>query len=180
MKELSLHILDIIQNSISAKANNIYIKILEDYKENIFNIIIEDDGIGIKEDVLKNILDPFTTTRKTRKVGLGLSLFKATAIRSGGDLKIDSKQNIGTKVSVKMEYDNIDRPPLGNIEETLIGVINSCGNSINIKYVHEVNDNIFVLDTEEIKAIIEDIDINSSEVLLWLKEYIEENINNLY
>ncbi|MBS4535953.1 sensor histidine kinase [Clostridium sp. D2Q-14] len=180
MKELSLHILDIIQNSISGKATNIEIDIVENPKDNIFQISIKDNGIGIKKSILKDVLNPFVTTRNTRNVGLGLSLFKSTAERSNGKLILKSKENIGTEVYVEMEYDNIDRPPLGSIEDTLIAIMSGEGDRINIKYRHNVSGKVFAFDAAKIKNIIQDVDIESPEVIMWLRGYIKENIRNLY
>lgn len=180
MKEISLHILDIIQNSIVGKATMIEIDIVENTKNNIFKIVIKDDGIGIKEDILKDVLNPFVTTRNTRKVGLGLSLFKSTAERSNGKLILKSKENIGTEIYVEMEYNNIDRPPLGNIEDTLITTISGEGDRLDIKYTHDVNGKIFIFNTIEVKQNITDVDIRSPEIILWLNDYIRENIRELY
>ncbi|MBS4537188.1 ATP-binding protein [Clostridium sp. D2Q-11] len=180
MKELSLHILDIIQNSIVAKATMINVDISEDIKNNKFSIGIKDNGIGIKKNILNDVLNPFVTTRKTRKVGLGLSLFKATAERCRGKLILNSKENVGTEIYVEMEYNNIDRPPLGSIEDTLISILSGEGNEIDIEYTHNVNGNIFTFDTVEIKKMIDGVEITSPEIILWLKDYIKENIRELY
>lgn len=180
MKELSLHVLDIIQNSISAEATMIDIEIVEDTKNDWFTILIKDNGKGIKKEILNDVLNPFITTRKTRAVGLGLSLFKATAERCNGKLILKSEENLGTEVYVEMEHKNIDRPPLGSIEDTIISIISGEGNNIDVKYIHNVNGKEFIFDTIEIKKIINGMDITSPEIIIWLKDYIKENIRELY
>ncbi|MGM0444788.1 MAG: ATP-binding protein [Bacillota bacterium] len=177
MKELALHILDIAENSIKADADNIYITITEDTEKNIFSINIKDDGTGIKKDILDNITDPFVTTRKTRPVGLGLSLFKAAAQRCNGDFKISSNKN-GTNIKAVFEHDHIDRAPLGDISQTIISML-LWKNEFDIKYKHIFNDEVFIFDTKEIKNKLDDTKIHNSKIINWLKEYIDENISNL-
>ena len=115
MKEISLHILDIIQNSISAKAKVIQLTIFESTINNVLIVTIEDNGQGMEEDFLEKVTNPFITTRTTRKVGLGISLLKAAAERCGGSFHIDSQKGIGTKVEAIFQYNHIDRAPLGNM-----------------------------------------------------------------
>lgn len=177
MKELALHILDIAENSIKADADNIYITITEDTEKNIFSINIKDDGTGIKKDILDNITDPFVTTRKTRPVGLGLSLFKTAAKRCNGEFKISSNKN-GTNIKVMFEHDHIDRAPLGDISQTIISML-LWENEFDIKYKHIFNDEVFIFNTKEIKNELNDTKIHNSKIINWLKEYIDENITNL-
>lgn len=177
MRELSLHIMDIIENSINADATLIELYIEEDTSKNIFIIKIKDNGRGIDEEMLKNITDPFVTSRTTRRVGLGLSLFESTCLRCNGSLKVYSKVNIGTEVVATMEHDNIDRPPLGKIEETVVSVL--LNPKIDLVYEHVYNDKKFILDSREIKKILGSDEINSPEVLLWIKDYIKENLNEI-
>ncbi|WDC84860.1 ATP-binding protein [Caloramator sp. mosi_1] len=177
MRELSLHIMDIIENSISANATLIELYIEEDTSKNILTIKIKDNGKGIEEEMLKNITDPFVTSRTTRRVGLGLSLFESTCLRCNGSLKVYSMVNVGTEVVATMEHNNIDRPPLGRIEDTVVSVL--LNPKIDLLYQHTVNDKKFVLDSREIKRILGSEDISSPEVLLWIKEYIKENLKEI-
>jgi DNA mismatch repair ATPase MutL len=179
MRELSLHILDLVQNSISANANFIEILIKEDLKEDIFEICIKDNGKGMTKEFIKSICDPFTTTRTTRKVGLGIPLFKAAAMRCNGDLQITSKLGCGTTVKVWFVHSHIDRAPLGNIDETIHSLI-VCNPSIDFLYRHIVDQISFQLDTRQIKQILGELDIQNIEVISWLREYINEGISNLY
>ncbi len=160
MKEISMHILDITMNSIKADATLVEIKIEDSIKNNWLKITVTDNGRGMSEEVIERVTNPFFTTRTTRKVGLGLPMLKEACERCGGYLKIESELGKGTKVFCCFERDNIDRAPLGNVGETIMTIINS-------------------FDTKEVKKILEGMDINDMNVLLWIKEYINENIKNL-
>ncbi|MTI66710.1 MAG: ATP-binding protein [Firmicutes bacterium] len=179
MKELSLHILDLAENSIDAEAKLLKITIKELLKEDKLIIIIEDDGKGMDEDFLSKVTNPFVTTRKTRGVGFGLSLMKASSERCEGTFKIDSKKNVGTKLKASFKHSHIDRAPLGKIEETITTLINN-NKDIDIVYRHIVNTNEFVLDTRKVKEMLEDVDINNADILLWIRDYIKENLKELY
>ena len=119
MEDLSLHILDIVENSIAAGAKNIRIKIIEEKKKDFLAVEIIDDGKGMDDKTLKKVLDPFYTTRNTRKVGLGLPLLAQSAEESGGNIKIESKPGKKTTVKTTFSYSHIDRKPLGDVSETL-------------------------------------------------------------
>ena len=178
MKNLSLHILDIIQNSIRAKASLIELEIFENLKENVFKIIIKDNGIGIEKEKLNKILDPYYTSRKTRNVGLGLSLFKQNAERTGGFLKIYSKLGTGTVVKIMFEYNNIDRPILGDISGVVTLLVASNPN-IEFIYKHKTDKGEYFFNSKEIKKILENVSINEPKVIRFLKEMINENLQNI-
>lgn len=179
MLEISLHILDIVNNSVKAEASLISVTIEEAKQENLLKITIEDNGCGMDEDFLKEVLDPFRTTRTTRKVGMGLSLFKAAAENTGGGLSIESEKNVGTKVNVWFTYDHIDRQPLGDMAETMLTLI-SGNESIDFVYTHAVDEENFKLDTREIKKILGDeISLGSPEIVMWLKDYIKEGLSEI-
>ncbi len=120
MNEISLHILDLLQNSTEAGADKIDLVVREDFQSSSLQVVVQDNGRGIPSEMLEQITDPFITSRSTRKVGLGLSLMQAAAESCGGYLKIASKLGEGTKVTVAFQLDHIDTPPLGNIAETVI------------------------------------------------------------
>ena len=154
MEDLSLHILDIVENSIGAKASRIEIKVVEDIRKDLLTIEIKDNGQGIDEKTVEKVLDPFFTTRTTRKVGLGLPLLSQAARESGGDLQIESKVGRGTRVKATFGYSHIDRKPLGNMEATLTTLI--AGNpNIDFIYKHKKDGLEYRLDTKEIRARIE-------------------------
>lgn len=176
MKELSLHILDIAQNSVRAKADNVEIIINENEIGNSFEFEISDDGPGIPDEIVKTIKNPFTTSRTFRKVGLGIPLLNDTCKLCNGQLNIYTKKDEGTKIIAKMEYNHIDRPPLGDIVSTIVGLITS-NDSINFQYSHSYNDNTFKLSTNEIKEVLDGVPLSNIDVIQWIKEFIKENID---
>ncbi|KAB3531453.1 ATP-binding protein [Alkaliphilus serpentinus] len=178
MKELALHILDVAENSIRAKASIIKLTIIEDIQQDLMEIIIEDNGIGMEKELLDKVLDPFVTSRTTRRVGLGLSLFKAAAQQCEGDLAITSQKNIGTKVKVYFQHSHIDRVPLGNIVDTIITLILS-GEEIDVEYMHIYNQKKLFFSTSEIKKSIEGVPITDVQIIGWIKEYLEESVKML-
>ena len=151
MEDISLHILDIVENSIAAQADKITIKIDEDIEGNLLTLKIEDNGRGMDETAVKNVLDPFFTTRTTRRVGLGLPFLAQSARESGGDIRISSEIGKGTKVKATFGYDHPDRRPLGDIKETLMILVSSHP-EINFVYEHKRGEEILRLDTRDIKG----------------------------
>ncbi len=178
MLELSLHILDIVNNSIKANATKIEIEVNEQIKDNTLTISIKDNGCGMDEEFLQKVTDPFKTTRTTRKVGMGISLFKAAAEATGGSFKITSEKNVGTFVVACFTYDHIDRQPIGDMPQTILTLV-SGNESIDFIYRHIKGDKEYILDTRQIKDILGDISFNNPEVSLWLMDYVKEGIDGL-
>ncbi|MBN2487015.1 MAG: ATP-binding protein [Bacteroidales bacterium] len=178
MKELSLHILDIVQNSLHAGATEIEVTIAENLHENLFSVCITDNGHGIPAKELLNLQDPFFTTKK-KKTGLGIPLLKQHAEMAGGNIEIKSEVGKGTTITATFEHNHFDRQPMGNIAGTITGIIRANPETRFI-YKHSFNDKEFALDTTEIKTELEDIPINSNEVLRFIQDYIHENLNKLY
>ncbi len=176
MEDLSLHILDIAENSITAGATNIWIKINEDIKENILLVEISDNGKGMDEKMLKNALDPFHTTRTTRNIGLGIPFLADAAREAGGDISIKSVKGEGTTITATFRHDNIDRKPLGDIGKTLIVIIAS-NPGIDIVFEHKKNTSEYLLDTAEIKKELEGVPINAPEVIRFIKKDINVWLN---
>lgn len=183
MKDLSLHILDLSQNSISAGAGLVKITVNEDIKKDTLTISIEDDGKGIQKDLLKNIMDPFVTTRTSRKVGLGIPLMQAACRRCEGDLAIESEENVGTKLTATFRHGHIDRAPIGDMAETMLTLIlagSDSDRSVDFVYKHILNSEEFCLDTREIRtALGSEINLGRPDVLMWIKGYINEGLKNL-
>ncbi len=136
MEDLSLHILDIVENSIDAGADRIEILIEENIARNRLTIKVKDNGKGIDRKVLHKVLDPFYTTKKVRKVGLGLSLLAQAAREAAGNFKIKSTKGKGTEVVACFAYNHIDRKPLGNMCDTIMALIGTKGNDIDFVYRH--------------------------------------------
>lgn len=178
MNELSLYILDIVQNSIKAEARNIYLTLNEDEKNNLLTIEVIDDGKGMSQEILKKVMSPFYTTRTTRKVGLGLPLFKELCMLCEGDLKIESMENVGTKLFATFKLNHIDLPPLGDIIESLYILITN-EQDANIYYKHIVNDKEFSFNTKEIKEALDGISIKEPFVYGWFKDMVKEGLEEL-
>lgn len=179
MKELSLHILDIVQNSISAGANLVEINIDEDTIKDKLTIIVRDNGRGMDMQVAEKAKDPFYTSRSTRKVGLGIPLFAAAAERCGGSLTINSAPGKGTEVSAVFVHSHIDREPIGNIWDTIAGLI-ACSENVDFKYTHKFNGRVFEMDTREIKNVLKEVPITSIDVIEWIRDYVKSGIKSIY
>lgn len=178
MKELSMHILDIAQNSVRAKASNITVVVKELVKDNVFEFSIQDDGKGIPEDILKDIRNPFTTSRTMRRVGLGIPLLNDTCNICNGKLSIKSIINQGTYILARMDYNHIDRPPIGDLEST-IATFFSSNDNINIEYEHYYNDRSFSITTKELKDVLGDVPLTNVDVIKWLIEFLKENTEEI-
>ena len=133
-----MHILDIVQNSIRGKASLIEILVNEDETKNLLEIRIRDNGKGMDKETLAHVEDPYTTTRTTRKVGMGLPLLKHSAEQANGFLKIYSEIGVGTLVQASFKYNHIDRPPLGDISGTVV-LLAAANPNLDFKYIHKVN-----------------------------------------
>lgn len=179
MRELSLNILDIAQNSISAGAPLITIEVSEDTAEHTLLIGIYDNGKGMPEEQVKSVVDPFFTTRTTRKVGMGIPLFKMAAEMTGGSLSISSRLSVGTEVKAVFKTDSVDFTPLGDTASTVVTLI-TMNTDRDFVYRRSRDGNEFVLDTREIKELLGDVPLDTIEVREWIKDYITENTNALY
>ena len=177
MKELSLNILDIVENSTKAEAELVKIEISE--SDELLSIIITDNGTGMDEETLRSVTDPFYTTRTTRKVGMGIPLFRLAAQQTGGEFSIGSthidvdEKNHGTEVHAVFNKTHIDFTPLGDIISTITTLIQGHPN-VDFLFNHAKGDRCVSLDTREMRQVLEDIPLDSFEVLLWIKENLAE------
>jgi len=178
MLELSLHILDIAENSTRAGAKTVCIDITEDEKGDRLIIEIRDDGAGMDEGTLRKALDPFFTSKKVRRVGLGLPMLAEAAERAGGRFEIESAPGRGTQVRVEFRYSHIDRQPLGDIPGTFMTLI--AGNpDVNFEYRHRRGEETFTFDTGEIRKELDGVPINDTEVLNVLRNMIREGLEDI-
>ncbi len=173
MRELSLNILDISQNSISAKASVVEVSVEENSADSTMTVKIIDDGCGMDAEMLARVNDPFCTTRTTRKVGMGIPLFKMAAEMTGGSFEISSVVGEGTCVTAVFKTDSIDFTPLGDIDSTVITLI-TMNTHIDFLYRLTVDGREFVLDTKQLKEILGGVPLNEPEVVMWMKEYLKE------
>ena len=179
MKEISLHILDILQNSVTAGSSLVELCITEKKEEDLFEFYIKDNGKGMDEEFVRNVVSPFTTKRTTRKVGLGIPLLKMAAENTGGGIDIKSQVGKGTVIKATFSYSHIDRQPLGNIVDTMFTVITSYLDT-DFLYIHNVDEKQFTLDTREMKEILGDVSLNDAGVMQWLIEYLRQGEEELY
>lgn len=162
MEDLSLHILDIVENSIAAGASHVEIRVRESLQDDRLEIEIADDGRGMPVETLARAADPFFTSRTTRRVGLGLSLFEQAARRASGDFKITSQPGAGTQVTGVFQRSHVDRQPLGDIAQTLFTL--AIGNpDLEFTCRHQTGDAEISFSTREIKARLGDVPLHSPQ-----------------
>ncbi len=177
MDELALHILDIVQNSLRAQATDVTISVTESRVHDKFEINIKDNGLGMSKRLLKNIKNPFITTRQLRKVGLGIPFLTQICEECEGNLTIQSVEGEGTVVCATMRYSHIDRLPLGSMAETLTALIMGSPET-HFTYTYACDTHTFRLDTDEVKAMLDGVPIQNSEILAWLKAFVQSGESN--
>ena len=178
MRELSLNVLDIAQNSVSADASLIEIELTEDTKNHDLLIGIYDNGKGMTPEQVENVRDPFFTTRTTRKVGMGIPLFKFAAEMTGGRLEIDSQVGVGTRVRAYFKTDHLDFTPIGDMTSTIMTLI-TMNLHIDFLYRRKLDSKEFVVDTRQLKEILGDVPLNEPSIVSWITQYINENTKQL-
>lgn len=174
MKELSLNVLDITENSVKAGATLTEISILEN--SDTLTMIVKDDGCGMSDEILKTVENPFYTTRTTRKVGLGIPLLKMAAEMTGGSVKIVSSTDAathGTTVTAVFYKNHLDFTPLGDIKETVVTLIQGHPDT-DFLFVHQTPLGEVKLDTRELRVVLEGVPLDTYEVIVWIKEYLNE------
>lgn len=182
MKELSLNILDISENSVKAGASLTIIEI--DETADTLSLKITDNGCGMSEEILKNVTDPFYTTRTTRKVGLGVPLLRLEAQMTGGSFNIksvcesDDSVNHGTQVTATFNKKHIDYTPLGDVIETVITLIQGHPDR-DFYYKHTVCGGEVTLDTRKLREQLGEVPLNEYEVIKWVREYLKEQYSDL-
>lgn len=178
MRELALHILDIAENSISAGATRIRIAVDENLRDDLLEIVIEDDGKGMDAETLARITDPFVTSRTSRKVGLGIPFFKAAAEACEGRFIIQSEPGQGTKVDVTFRHSHIDRMPLGDLVSTLLTLMIGSP-EVHWIFEYSINDNTFVFDDEPIKETLDGVPLSEPAVMKFIREALQMGIEDV-
>ena len=176
MQDLAMHLLDIVYNSIAAKASLIKITLINSVQKDRLSLKIEDNGCGMDEQTVEKVQSPFYTSRTTRDVGLGIPLFKSTALSCDGNFSLSSKEHVGTVIEANIKKSHWDCPPLGDIANTLCVLIQA-DISIDYVFVYEDDDHTFEFDTKMIKETLEDVPLNHPDILNWLEGYIKEGMN---
>ena len=178
MIELALHILDIAENSTRAQADLVEITVVEDLAEDVLILQIADNGSGMDGQTLRKVMDPFYTTKKVRKVGLGLPMLAQAAKATGGAFEIESEEGRGTRVTARFRHSHIDRQPLGDIPGAISALI--LGNpDVDFVYTHRKNSATYTLDTREIRRELDGIPLNHREVLSAVRENMREGMREL-
>jgi hypothetical protein len=165
--------LDIAENSIAAGARFISIVIHEDAAADLLSLEISDDGRGMTTDEARAAVDPFTTARTTRRVGLGLALLRQAARQAGGDLVIHSRPGEGTTVLTTFTLGHIDRKPVGDIADALATLIASAG-PVEIRFEHQRSGKTVIFDTREARARLGDLPLNAAEALRFVRDYVRQ------
>lgn len=177
MKELSLNILDIAENSVKAKASEIDIILTE--TDETLELTVSDNGTGMTKEVFDSVTDPFTTTRTTRKVGLGIPFLKLAAEQTGGHFNIETRyigdypDCHGTKTTAFFYKNHMDFTPLGDVISTIVTLIQGSDN-ISWNFVHSYNGKTVELHTDELKEALGDVPLSNAEVLSWIREFLKE------
>ena len=178
MQELSLNVLDVAENSVRADASLVEITVEEDTAAGWLTIVIRDNGRGMTPEQVQTVIDPFYTTRTTRKVGPGVPFFRMAAQLSGGDLTIQSRVGEGTAVTATFGLTSIDRMPLGDINGTIATLV-QCNPGIDWLYTRRKDGREMVMDTRQFREVLEDMPLDSPEVLGFLRDYLAENTAEL-
>lgn len=182
MKELSLNVLDIAENSVRAGAELIEITVEED--EEKLKITVSDNGCGMTEELLRGVTDPFCTTRTTRKVGLGIPLLKLEAEQTGGSVTIVSRHissfpdSHGTETAALFYKNHIDMTPLGDIVATVVTLI-QCNPSIDFVFEHTMPQKTVELDTRVLREVLGDVPLDTAEVILWIRDNLSEQYGEI-
>jgi len=178
MKNIALHILDLVENSARAKAKKVQVSISEEIEGNRYVLTIEDDGEGMVEDVVKKATDPFYTSRSTRKVGMGLPLIQMNAERTGGSFSLQSKPGKGTTLEACFVLSHMDRLPLGEIDDVLVLLATGLP-LVRLIYTHKTDSGIYCFDTEKVREIAGDLQYCNLETRKFLREMIVENLKKI-
>ncbi|MHB1162635.1 MAG: ATP-binding protein [Chloroflexota bacterium] len=175
MRELSQHIMDLVENSARAGARRVTIEVEEDSRADRLDIRVVDDGSGMSQEMAGRVTDPFCTTRSCRHVGLGLPLLSESARRCDGFLEIESVQGRGTAVTATFRRSHIDRPPLGDLHATILAAL--VGHpEMELLYYHRMDEHHFEVDGAAIKRELEGVPLSHPPVLRWLERYLADGL----
>ena len=178
MRELSLNVMDVAQNSVRAEATLVTVTVTESDKEDFLTISIEDNGCGMTQEQVQQVIDPFFTTRTTRKVGLGIPLFKLSAEQTGGSFDIQSELGRGTKTTATYVKSHVDMTPLGDINST-ISILIRCNPDIDFVFIRSTDSGSFTLDTRELREVLEGVPLDTPDVVEWIEQFLEEQTQNI-
>lgn len=179
MRELALHVLDLLQNTVEAGATRVEARIAEDWAADCLRITVADNGRGMDHETAVRAVNPFYTSRRTRHVGLGLPLLAAAAERAGGSLVIRSEPGKGTTVEAVLQLSHPDRQPLGNLADTLLAFLLS-ERAPDLNYVHATDRALdgaparFEFDSAAIRTVLGELPLSYPAVQRWLADFLTE------
>ena len=176
MNELSLYILDLMQNSIAAGAKLVTVRVTIDRAADRLQIEILDDGCGMDEELLRRVTSPFATTRKTRRVGLGIPLFEQCARECDGHFGIESRKGEGTRLWADFRLSHVDLPPMGDLPATIRSLLTGAPDRPEFCFVYQAGGEPFVLDTRQLRGVLDGVPFTEPAVLQWIGEYVKEGI----
>ena len=179
MKELAMHVYDLMENSTAANSTEVKLTIRDSLKDNIYAFTIEDNGKGMTPEFMAKVTDPYTTSRTTRKVGLGLPLIKMNTENCGGGIKLQSEVGKGTRLDFWFQHNHWDRPPMGDLAGTIV-MLCAAHEDIHIIYKHITDEGEFVFDTDEIHEALDGMSMNDVKVMGWLKDMVQENLEAIH
>jgi len=178
LRELALHLLDIAENSVSAKAGTIQIDVEEDHVADRLRLVVSDNGAGMSLEMVARVTDPFVTSRTTRKVGLGIPLLKAAAEACNGGLNIESTLGVGTCVAVEFQQSHIDRMPLGSLVSTMLTLVVGSP-EVHWIFRYIVNGQIFTFDDQPLKEAVDGMPLSDPAILGYIRGTLEDGIASL-
>ncbi len=170
-----MHVYDLMENSTAANATEVRLTIRDSLKDNVYAFTIEDNGKGMSPEFMARVTDPYTTSRTTRKVGLGLPLIKMNTENCGGGMRLQSELGKGTKLEFWFQHNHWDRPPMGDLAGTIV-MLCAAHEDIHIIYKHITDQDEFVFDTDEIHEALDGMSMNDVKVMSWLKDMVQENL----
>lgn len=179
MRDLSLHIMDLAQNSVRAEATLIHIEIFVDQSAEILRIALQDDGFGMAPELLKQVRSPFATTRTTRHIGLGIPLFEANAEMSGGGMALTSAPGQGTCIVGTFGLTHVDRPPLGDVVDTMLALIIAAPVGLDYVLTLATPEDAYTLDTREMRAALGEVALDTPAVVAWMRESMQDGFEAL-
>lgn len=175
MEDLAMQILELLMNSIQAGATRIILTIVNSSVNDEIRIMLEDNGKGMSEEFVSRVTDPFTTSRTTRKVGMGVAFFKGLTEMCNGTFSIRSEVGTGTFIEASVQKSFIDTPPIGDIGEMIMYCIQA-NEDINYTFEYSTDYDKFIFQSEEVRELLDGVSLQEPEILLWIKDYINEGI----
>ena len=177
MNELALYILDLTQNSVTAGATCVEIRVTIDREADSLLIEIIDDGCGMSPEFVAKVTSPFTTTRKTRKVGLGIPMIKQLCEMCEGVVKIESEAGKGTRLHLQFRLSHVDLPPMGDLAQTMTALVIGSPDKPDFRLVYTEGAEPYEFDTAAIRQILgDDVPLNTPDVVMWMQADLQEGL----